>query len=70
MTWNGANDPQEFIVDEEPCYRCAKDAQGENGVIYVRAKVDGRWQSAAVCRACWDAHHAPMVPIDLGPGND
>lgn len=45
-------------VDEERCYRCGEDPATERGIIYVRVEIDGRWQNVAVCRSCWDSHHA------------
>ncbi len=34
----------------------------EGGVIYVRVLLDGRWQSAPICRACWDTRAEGLKP--------
>lgn len=35
------------------CYKCGIYAETEEGIIYVRAKVNDKWGEEAICLECW-----------------
>ncbi len=43
----------------EPCFMCGKEALTEDGVIYVRAEIKGKWGNHIICLPCWKKHYRP-----------
>ena len=41
----------------EPCFKCGNEALTDNGVIYVRAEIKGKWGNHIICYACWKKHY-------------
>ena len=55
--------------DLDACYRCHNAAlvPGE-GTIFVRRPVEGRWQTVAICRPCWDSEQPGREPVRVVEG--
>ena len=47
--------------EEEPCIRCGIEIE-DDGVIYIREQVNGKWGSHPICTECWYKKNPTRIP--------
>lgn len=50
-----------MIYEEEPCVRCGGTIT-DDGIIYIREKVNKRWGSHPICSPCWYKEKPDRIP--------
>lgn len=52
------------MTEEFDCVYCGNDARTKsNRVIFVRAQVDGKWDSHSCCMKCWCKNNPDREPL-------
>lgn len=52
-----------MTVEYPRCYACSAVAETEAGTIYVRRRIDGRFESVPICDACWRVEQPGRAPV-------
>ena len=53
----------------EPCFMCGKEAMTNEGVIYVRAEIKGKWGNHVICLDCWTKNYRKDSDMSREPYN-
>ena len=58
-------------MNKRTCYHCGGDAYVEHkGVIYVRTKVNDKWENVPCCYPCWQMKYRGVKKEDVKPKLD